>query len=291
MRRFLTAVTAATSVVASLAVPATSALAADLAPKDEKTCSVVTTAAEREFAKTYADEEKDLGGKLIVGKWVHAIERAFPSAETYTDVELLKKLMPESLAQHYLAVRDSTSSADIPFGPTGAEVSDLAHVEAAEGEARPVYADPQASARDRAHAQSLTSALERHFPGLKRKDAEALAAVIQNDATGEYFNTRLAYEHVLAQASWDCRDLKASGDKLAHVDLPTSTPTQQDPAPGSSHPGQGRASSAGTTAGVVVFSLLAAVGVSLALLATVGPQFGLTLPELPDLSGLADLQL
>lgn len=277
-------------VVAGLVVPATSASAADLAPKDEKTCSVVTTAAEREFAKTYADEEKDLGGKLLVGKWVSAIERVYPGAETYTDVELLKKLMPESLAQHYLDVRGSASSADIPFGPTGAEIAELKFVEAAEGETRPTHADPKASARDRAHAQSLTSALQRHFPGLKTKEAEALAAVIQNDRTGEYFNTRLAYENVLAQAAWDCRDLMASDAKLAHIDLPTSTPPQQDPAPGSSQPEQGRASSAGATAGVVVFSLLAALGVSLALLATVGPQFGLALPELPDLSGLANLQ-
>ncbi len=287
MRRFLVPAV----VAAGLVVPVTPASAADLAPKDEKTCSVVTTAAEREFAKTYADEEKDLGGKLLVGKWVSAIERVYPEAATYTDVELLKKLMPESLAQHYLDVRDSASSADIPFGPTGSEVAELGRIEAAEGETRPTYADPEASARDRAHAQSLTSALQRHFPGLKTKEAEALAAVIQNDRTGEYFNTRLAYENVLAQATWDCRDLMTSDAKLAHIDLPTSTPPQQDPAPGSSQPDQGRASSAGTTAGVVVFSLLAALGVSLALLATVGPQFGLELPQLPDLSGLANLQL
>lgn len=290
MRRFFMPATVATCVAAGLVVPATSASAADLAPKDETTCSVVTTAAEREFAKTYADEEKNLGGKLLVGKWVSAIERVYPEAATYTDVELLKKLMPEPLAQHYLDVRDSASSADIPFGPTGSEVADLAQVGATEGETRPTYADPKASARDRTHAQSLTSALVRHFPGLKPKDAEALAAVIQNDATGEYFNTRLAYENVLAQAAWDCRDLVASDAKLAHIDLPTSTPPQHDPAPGSSQPDQGRASSAGATAGVVVFSLLAVLGVSLALLATVGPQFGLELPELPDLSGLANLQ-
>lgn len=287
MRRFLVPAV----VAAGLVVPVTPAYAADLAPKDKKTCSVVTTAAEREFAKTYAGEEKDLGGKLLVGKWVRAIERVYPGAETYTDVELLAKLMPASLAQHYLDVRDSTSSADIPFGPTGSQVAELQHIAAAEGESRPTYADPQASARDRAHAQSLTSALQRHFPGLKTKEAESLAAVIQNDGTGEYFNTRLAYEHVLAQAAWDCRDLMASDAKLAHIDLPTSTPPQQDPAPGSSQPEQGRASSAGATAGVVVFSLLAALGVSLALLATVGPQFGLALPELPDLSNLANLQL
>ena len=287
MRRFLVPAV----VAAGLVAPVTPASAADLATKDEKTCSVVTTAAEREFAKTYADEEKDLGGKLLVGKWVSAIERVYPGAETYTDVELLAKLMPESLAQHYLDVRDSTSSADIPFGPTGSKVAELTHIAVAEGESRPTYADPQASARDRAHAQSLTSALQRHFPGLKTKEAESLAAVIQNDGTGEYFNTRLAYEHVLAQAAWDCRDLLASDAKLAHIDLPTSTPPQQDPAPGSSQPEQGRASSAGATAGVVVFYLLAALGVSLALLATVGPQFGLALPELPDLSNLANLQL
>lgn len=287
MRRFLVPAV----VAAGLVAPVTPASAADLAPKGEKTCSVVTTAAEREFAKTYADEEKDLGGKFLVGKWVRAIERVYPGAETYTDVELLAKLMPESLAQHYLAVRDSASSANIPFGRTGDEIAELTHIAVAEGESRPTYADPQASARDRAHAQSLTSVLQRHFPGLKTKEAESLAAVLQNDGTGEYFNTRLAYEHVLAQAAWDCRDLMASDAKLAHIDLPTSTPPQQDPAPGSSQPEQGRASSAGATAGVVVFSLLAALGVSLALLATVGPQFGLALPELPDLSNLANLQL
>ena len=303
MRSSLTPVTAAAALaIAGLAVPATTAptaptaptaSAADLAPDGAQRCSVVTTAAEREFAKTYLDEEEDLGGKVIVGAWVRAIERVFPGAESYNDVELLAKVMPESLAEHYLEVRDSTSVADIPFGPTATQVEQLDAVDAVaeDAGARPAYVDASKSEAERAHAKSLTSALERHFPGLKAAKAESLAAVLQNDGTGEYFNTRLAYEHVIDQAAWDCRDLLRGDDKLAHIDLPTGTPVQHDPAPGSSQPEQGRASSAGATAGIVVFSLLAALGVSLALLATVGPQFGLALPELPDLSGLANIQL
>ena len=276
---YLPASSAAALAAASLIAP--HATAAELAPKGEASCTLTMTAAERAYADSFKSEEKDLGGKRIAGTWVRAIEDVYPEASAYNDIDLLQKVMPRSLAEHYLAVRGSEAAADVPFGPTAEAVAGLGAVNAA----------TTATAGDRENGRSLTQQLQAAFPGLAKDKADSLAYVLQNDATGKYFNDRLAYHQALEQAELRCHNLLAGSAKLANVDLPTADPVQSAPAPGSSQPHRGEASSAGATAGVVVFSLLAALGVSLAIVAAVGPQLGIALPEFPDLSDLANIQV
>lgn len=271
---YLSASSAAALVAASLIAP--HANAAELAPAGKASCTLTMTAAERAYADSFKDEEKDLGGKRIAGTWVRAIEDVYPEASAYNDLDLLQKVMPRSLAEHYLAVRGSEAAADVPFGPTAEAVAGLGAVNAA----------TTATAEDRENRRSLTQQLQTAFPGLAKDKADSMAYVLQNDATGKYFNDRLAYHQALEQAELRCHNLLAGSAKLANVDLPTADPVQSAPAPGSSQPHRGEASSAGATAGVVVFSLLAALGVSLAIVAAVGPQLGIALPELPDLANI-----
>ena len=279
---YLPASSAAALAAASLIAP--HATAAELAPKGEASCTLTMTAAERAYADSFKSEEKDLGGKRIAGTWVRAIEDVYPEASAYNDIDLLQKVMPRSLAEHYLAVRGSEAAADVPFGPTAEAVAGLGTVNVADTTAT-------ANAEDRENRRSLTQQLQAAFPGLAKEKADSLAYVLQNDATGKYFNDRLAYHQALEQAELRCHNLLAGSAKLANVDLPTADPVQSAPAPGSSQPHRGEASSAGATAGVVVFSLLAALGVSLAIVAVVGPQLGIALPEFPDLSDLANIQV
>ncbi|PAT08287.1 hypothetical protein [Corynebacterium hadale] len=277
---YLPAFSAAALAAAALVAP--HATAAELAPKGEASCTLTMTAAERAYADSFKSEEKDLGGKRIAGTWVRAIEDVYPEASAYNDLDLLQKVMPRSLAEHYLAVRGSEAAADVPFGPTAEAVAGLGAVN---------VADSTAAAGNRENERSLTQQLQAAFPGLAKEKADSLAYVLQNDATGKYFNDRLAYHQALEQAELRCHNLLAGSAKLANVDLPTADPVQSAPAPGSSQPHRGEASSAGATAGVVVFSLLAALGVSLAIVAAVGPQLGIALPEFPDLSDLANIQV
>ena len=127
---YLPASSAAALAAAALVAP--HATAAELAPKGEASCTLTMTAAERAYADSFKSEEKDLGGKRIAGTWVRAIEDVYPEASAYNDLDLLQKVMPRSLAEHYLAVRGSEAAADVPFGPTAEAVAGLGTVAVAQ---------------------------------------------------------------------------------------------------------------------------------------------------------------